>query len=95
MSNCGCGRPPGQCVKGDLDRCPALDEDDLSYDDEGVEDEMDCGRWDNGRLISQCRLAGTEWCDWDCPIGVPKTPRRKAPLLDRIDDEQSADRKGE
>lgn len=23
---CECGRPPGQCVKGDLDRCPTEDE---------------------------------------------------------------------
>lgn len=27
----------------------------------------ECGRWDNGRLRLQCRLAGTEFCDFDCP----------------------------
>lgn len=34
--------------------------------------EHDCGRWDRdapGGLRNTCRLAGTEWCDWDCPIG--------------------------
>lgn len=44
--------------------------DDYLYDDE-PEDEFDpgeeCGRWLNGRLDLQCRLAGTEWCDWECP----------------------------
>lgn len=29
----------------------------------------DCGRWDNGRLAKLCRLAGTEFCDWECPYG--------------------------
>jgi hypothetical protein len=24
---CECGRPPGQCIKGDLDRCPSEDDD--------------------------------------------------------------------
>lgn len=33
--------------------------------------EEDCGRWHNGRLGVQCRLAGTEDCDWECPIGLP------------------------
>ena len=28
----------------------------------------DCGRWLNGRLDQSCRLAGTEFCDWDCPL---------------------------
>jgi len=32
----------------------------------------DCGRWDQnvrgGMLpLGLCRLAGTEWCDWECP----------------------------
>ena len=31
--------------------------------------EDDCGRWLNGKLSDQCRLAGTEDCDWECPIG--------------------------
>lgn len=43
--------------------------DDDSYVE--IDDEAECGRWNNGRLGPQCRLAGTEWCDWDCPIGIP------------------------
>lgn len=39
-------------------------------DDDEDDREADCGRWINGRLGSQCRLAGTEWCDWQCPIGL-------------------------
>jgi hypothetical protein len=27
----------------------------------------DCGRWDNGRLGPHCTMAGTEFCDWECP----------------------------
>ena len=29
----------------------------------------DCGRWINGRLgkLYNCRLAGTEFCDFECP----------------------------
>ena len=34
---CDCGRPPGQCVKGDLEDCPALDEEDN-------DDLMECPR---------------------------------------------------
>jgi hypothetical protein len=45
-------------------------------DDEGDDREADCGRWRNGRLVPQCLLAGSEWCDWDCPIGIPvRVPR--------------------
>lgn len=42
-------------------------DDDLS-DEDCMEEE--CGRWMNGRLSGQCMLAGTEWCDWECPIGL-------------------------
>lgn len=53
-------------------------DDEMLSDDDGFEDEDDnsaeCGRWDNGRLVHQCRLAGTEWCDWDCPIGLTRAP---------------------
>lgn len=27
----------------------------------------DCGRWRNGRLDGYCLLAGTEFCDFECP----------------------------
>jgi len=43
-----------------------IDED--VFEDEEEDREADCGRWDNGRLMKQCRLAGTEWCDWECPL---------------------------
>lgn len=59
---CDCGRPQGQCVKGDSEHCPALDDDDFDDDDEGF-DEMNCGKVPGGG----CLLAGTEWCDWSCP----------------------------
>jgi len=39
------------------------------------DDESECGRWDQnapGGLSHQCRLAGTEWCDWECPIGLSR-----------------------
>ncbi len=39
---------------------------------EQEEDEFDltddCGRWRNGTLTRYCALAGTEYCDWDCPL---------------------------
>lgn len=48
--------------------------DEASSDDEPDESEMgcrgdECGRWDNGRLVRHCALAGTEFCDFDCPYG--------------------------
>jgi hypothetical protein len=42
-------------------------------DDEPPEPEdvsTNCGRWDNGRLGKWCVLAGTEFCDWDCPYSI-------------------------
>jgi hypothetical protein len=46
-----------------------IDHDNEYEEDEEYDDSEDCGRWINGRLSPQCRLAGTEWCDWECPIG--------------------------
>lgn len=46
------------------------DDDDATRDDWLSEDEdlyADCGRWSNGRLGSSCSMAGTEFCDWECP----------------------------
>src|ERR1700754_2649709 len=37
--------------------------DDLEED--GPYPEEDCGRWDNGRLMKQCRKVGSEECDWE------------------------------
>lgn len=56
---------------------PAISPEELSDqfpdDDDCWEDDYDpgdeCGRWDNGRLGKLCRLAGTEFCDWECPYG--------------------------
>ncbi len=36
-------------------------------------DEADeCGRWRNGKLDRQCSKAGSEECDWICPIGLTR-----------------------
>jgi hypothetical protein len=43
-SPCECGRPTGQCVKGDLDRCPTEDDDDLDLEDDLYDDDYD--GWD-------------------------------------------------
>lgn len=41
-----------------------MDEFDDFYDDEGELDlDADCGLMGDG----QCMLAGTEWCDFECP----------------------------
>lgn len=37
----------------------------------------DCGRWYDGKLNYQCLKAGSEECDWYCPICLPSRPRRK------------------
>jgi hypothetical protein len=44
----------------------AEDEDYYSEEDE-YDPGDDCGRWDNGRLSKYCSLAGTEFCDFECP----------------------------
>lgn len=50
-----------------------IDEDMFRDDDDEDGDDgwSECGRWDNGRLSQQCRKAGSEECDWDCPIMLP------------------------
>lgn len=49
-------------------------DDDPPDDDEGDEDGLDdCGMTGDGT----CMLAGTEWCDWCCPLGAVHTLRRK------------------
>ena len=30
--------------------------------------EDDCGRWSNGKLTKSCSLAGSETCDFECPL---------------------------
>lgn len=39
------------------------------YDEDEHDPGEECGRWRNGRLGKQCALAGTEFCDWECPYG--------------------------
>lgn len=46
-----------------------IDEEMFCDDDEEDDQSAECGRWNGGYLTRQCRLAGSEWCDWDCPIG--------------------------
>lgn len=52
---------------------PGEYEEEDGNEDDDEDREADCGRWIDGRLTKQCRLAGTEWCDWDCPIGIPQS----------------------
>lgn len=42
------------------------------YDDEGYDPDEDDG-WDECGMTSDgfCTLAGSEWCDWDCPRNKP------------------------
>ncbi len=55
-----------------------LDEiDEAAFDDED-DCEAECGRWDQnakGGMLPyyNCRLAGTEFCDWECPFAVRRT----------------------
>lgn len=47
---------------------PGIDydpDDDFDADDE--DPGAECGRWSNGKLGRSCSLAGTEFCDWECP----------------------------
>ena len=49
------------CGSRALDDCDADPRDD---DVEDGDDEFDCGRGPDG----QCSMAGSEWCDWECPL---------------------------
>lgn len=80
-SPCECGRPTGQCIKGDLTNCPSWEEEEA--DDDLAEYDINCGLAARGG----CTLAGTEWCDWSCPHSAeaPHNRRRKPrpmPLFD-------------
>ena len=48
-------------------------DDELSDEDATMEE---CGRWDNGRLTNQCTKAGSEECDWICPLSGDLRYRR-------------------
>ncbi|WP_439398964.1 hypothetical protein ACRQ5Q_16640 [Bradyrhizobium sp. PMVTL-01] len=65
--------------------------DDCLLGDDEEDREADCGRWRNGRLVPQCLLAGSEWCDWDCPIGIrvrAMRPDKRKGTLDLEEGEQ-------
>lgn len=51
-----------------------IDEEMLGYgegDDYEYDDGQDCGGWFNGQFsYYDCLLAGTEFCDWECPYGA-------------------------
>lgn len=47
-------------------------DDELDEPDEDRDVGEDCGRWDQSAKggmwpVGMCRLAGTEFCDWECP----------------------------
>lgn len=49
-----------------------LEYDDCPWDGDDDEDEwglINCAMGPDG----QCGHAGTEWCDWECPIGIAAT----------------------
>jgi hypothetical protein len=52
-------------------------DDDHDWVEDDEEDGQDCGRWYDGKLNYQCLKAGSEECDWHCPIGLPTRRRRK------------------
>jgi hypothetical protein len=43
------------------------DADWLDHDNE-LDAGAECGRWVNGRLARHCSKAGSEECDWICPL---------------------------
>jgi hypothetical protein len=56
-----------------------IDAEMLNYEDGDPADE--CGGWINGRFSwHDCQLAGTEFCDWDCPFAKPFQRLRIAAL---------------
>lgn len=63
---------PDRPTPDDFDPFDFEEDDDPDDYDPGEE----CGRWINGRLDRLCRLAGTEFCDWECPYAFwqPRGP---------------------
>jgi hypothetical protein len=48
------------------------------------EDGADCGGFNNGKFsYYDCRLAGTEYCDWECPYSRKVTAVRIAKMKAR------------
>ncbi len=46
---------------------PTISDAELAAFDED-DDEVDCGRWLDGRLTNSCGLMGTEYCDFECAL---------------------------
>jgi hypothetical protein len=68
--------PIGTLPPGEFDHDPSRHPEwlgELAPDDAfDIDDEnpgAECGRWSNGRLTRHCALAGTEFCDFECPYG--------------------------
>ena len=63
--------PPG-CTQDECDQAqPGYWDDPEDGEDEEMEAYDACGRWDQsapGGLSPYCRLAGTEHCDFECPL---------------------------
>lgn len=55
----------GHCPDCGLFSCVCYDDDEIGAPPEDDWDE--CGMMPDGG----CMLAGTEWCDWDCPRNKP------------------------
>ncbi len=58
------------------------DDDDYNPDwDEEEDDGSECGAWFNGKFdYYSCTRAGTEYCDWDCPLADDGRRRRIAQM---------------
>lgn len=64
-------RTPRECTQEEIDEDMFRDDED--EDNLDIEDDFDeCGMMPNG----QCTMAGSEWCDWDCPRNRPVKRRR-------------------
>lgn len=62
---------PRELTQDEIDE-DMFPDDDNEYDLD-IEDDFDeCGMMPNG----QCTMAGSEWCDWDCPRDRPVKRRR-------------------
>lgn len=59
------------------------------FDDDEPDDFEDEG-WDECGMTpsGQCTLAGTEWCDWDCPRNKPCKPAGRAALTKETADDR-------
>lgn len=54
--------------------------DEHGWDDDDADDFEEDEGWDECGMMRNgyCTLAGTEWCDWDCPRNKPSSQPRAA-----------------